>query len=129
MTCDDATRHASRYNIRGMAPRSAPSLQLDKLGELMVPVFQQVQHNTANHKKNVINLHKLQQQAAKITEPSSKGTGGKKLVGEKTFNDAFVDMIDRTLPIKKGVTVADRVVKFVGAFVKHINEKGAFVVG
>ena len=44
-------------------------------------------------------------------------------VNEVPDKNVFVDMINRVLDIKKGV-FADKVVKFVAAYVKFLNEKG-----
>ncbi|KIM27971.1 hypothetical protein M408DRAFT_70480 [Serendipita vermifera MAFF 305830] len=83
-------------------------------------IFQQAQANIASHKKNVVQLHKLHSQAAQHTESTAKGI---RLVGEKAFNKAFEDAVYKVLPLKKGTTVADRIVKFVGLFVKFTVEK------
>lgn len=88
-------------------------------------VFDQVQSSTANHQKNCVALSKLHVEAAKLTEDtSSRRGGGVVLVGEKAFEDVFISMVMHVLPVKKGVTVADRVVKFVGSYVKVISERG-----
>jgi condensin complex subunit 3 len=85
------------------------------------PIFEQAQHTTANHRKNIVALRKIQVACATVTEETSKGT---KLVGEKAFNTLFVDMVNRVLGVKKGVAVADRVVKFVANYVAYTTEQG-----
>ena len=47
-----------------------------------------------------------------------------KLVGERVFEDILLSLLSRAMPVKKGATVADRVIKFMGGFTKFINEKG-----
>ena len=47
-----------------------------------------------------------------------------KLIGERAFEDAFIDMVNHVLHVKKGLAQADRVVKFVGGYVRFMNEKG-----
>lgn len=98
-----------------------PAYLTDTLPTLIPPIFEQVQHTTANHRKNTVALRKVQAACAGITEASPKGT---KLVGEKAFNTLFVDMVNRVLAIKKGVAVADRVVKFVAGYVAYATEQG-----
>ena len=44
------------------------------------------------------------------------------LTGEKAFEDLFIDMVIRILPVKKGATVVDRIVRFVAGYVKFIHE-------
>jgi len=87
-------------------------------------IFQQAQASVASHKKNVVQLHKLHTQAAQDVESTPKGV---RLVGEKSFNKAFEDAVYKVLPLKKGTTVADRIVKFVGLFVKFTVEKSVYL--
>jgi condensin complex subunit 3 len=106
-------------------PRALSASYLtDTLPSLLPPIFEQVQHTTANHRKNLVALRKLHESCATIVEPSTKKGGGIKVVGEKAFNGLFIDMVNRVLPIKKGVAVADRVVKFVASYVAYSTEQG-----
>ena len=79
--------------------------------------------STANHQKNFVALNKLHSAAASVTAPVQNGID-EKLTGEKAFEDLFIDMVVRVLPLKKGATVVDRIVKFVAGYVKFISEKG-----
>lgn len=108
-------------------PRSATASYLtDTLPTALPPIFEQAQHSTATHRKNIVALRKIQETCATITERTPKGI---KLVGEKAFNTLFTDMVNRLLPIKKGVTVADRVVKFIASYVAYTTEQGESKVG
>ncbi|KIK06440.1 hypothetical protein K443DRAFT_674418 [Laccaria amethystina LaAM-08-1] len=95
---------------------------LDDLQETIAALFDQAQSSIANHKKNCVTLYKLHVKAAAITKPSKAGV---KPIGERAFGDVFIDMISRVLPLKKGPATADRIVKYVGAYVQFINEKVA----
>jgi len=86
-------------------------------------IFDQAQSSTANHQKNIVALHKLLLDAASFTEPINDGRNIK-LTGERAFEDKFKDMICRAAAVKKGTSQGDRIVKFVGAFTKYINERG-----
>ncbi len=99
---------------------------LDDLSTSVPKIFQQVQLTTANHQKNYIALYKLQTDAAKQRENVQNGRSVK-LTGERAFEDVFISMLSRALPVKKGATVADRILKFVGGYTKLINEKGSFL--
>jgi condensin complex subunit 3 len=104
-------------------PRAASvSYLTDTLPTALPPIFDQVQNTTANHRKNIVALRKIQETCASVTERNGKGQ--KKLIGEKAFNTAFIDMVNRVLPVKKGVGQADRVVKFVAGFVGYATELG-----
>lgn len=103
----------------------APPAKLDDVQELVAAIFEQAQASLANHKKNCVALFKIHLKAAAVTQPAKSGNGIK-LVGEKVFQDIFMDMVSRVLVVKKGPVTADRIVKYVGAFVKFMNEKGAW---
>lgn len=104
-----------------MAPK--PTLNLEDLYDSIANIFDQAQVSLANHKKNCVALYKLHTKAAAITQPAKKGNG-LRLVGEKAFQDVFVDMVNRVLVVKKGPANADRIVKYVGSYVMFMNEKG-----
>ncbi|KAK0449796.1 nuclear condensing complex subunit [Desarmillaria tabescens] len=92
---------------------------LDDLHDLVSIRLDEVQGSLANHRKNSVGLYKLHLQAAKFTAP--------KLDGEVAFEDVFIGMLSRVLVVKKG-PAADRVVRFVGTYVKHIHAKGMHLV-
>lgn len=98
---------------------------LDDLATNIPKIFDQVQTTTANHQKNYVALYKLHLEAAKHTESIQNGASIK-LVGERAFENTFISMLSRAMPVKKGATVADRIIKFVGGYTKFINEKGAY---
>lgn len=94
------------------------------VAEALPKIFDQVQTTTANHQKNAVALHKVHVEAAAFTE-LTHGGHSIKLTGERTFEDTFIDMLCRVVVLKKGVTQADRIVKFVGAYIHYLNLKGA----
>lgn len=84
-------------------------------------IFDQAQFSTANHHKNCVALHKIQKSLSCFTQGARDG----KLqhLGERLFVTAFLNMINRFLVIKKGSAPADRVVKFVGLYVRVSIDK------
>jgi condensin complex subunit 3 len=103
-----------------MAPRSADIL--DTLQDAQAAIFDQAQISIANHRKNCVTLYKLHLQAGAVTHPIKNGTAVK-LIGERSFGDVFIHMVDRVLVVKKGPAAADRIVRFIGSYVRFINEK------
>ena len=93
---------------------------LDTLPPAIAKVFDQAQSSTANHQKNFVVLFKLHVEAATFKESIETGV---RLTGERVFGDRFIEMINHVLVIKKGITVADRIVKFVGGYIKFIHAK------
>ncbi|KAJ2934154.1 hypothetical protein H1R20_g2926, partial [Candolleomyces eurysporus] len=105
--------------------KSNDPIDLDTVHEAIATIFDQVQTSLANHKKNCVALYKLHLRAAEVAIPTKKknGTTTTKFVGERAFADAFLDMLNRVLDMKKGPAAADRIVKFVGSYVQYLNEK------
>ncbi|KAG8763595.1 hypothetical protein FRC12_008487, partial [Ceratobasidium sp. 428] len=97
----------------------------DKYTTQIPAIFQQTQVTLANHRKNVVALAKLFSGCAGIYEEVKGKGGGIRLTGEKAFQVTFAKMVNNVLPVKKGVSNADKVVKFIGAFVKYITDKAA----
>ncbi|KAF9225668.1 hypothetical protein BS17DRAFT_777480 [Gyrodon lividus] len=85
-------------------------------------IFDQAQNTTANHQKNIIALHKIHAEAAAVTESAHNGKSIK-LTGERLFEDILIDLLCRVIIVKKGVSQADRIIKFVGAYTRYMNEK------
>lgn len=107
------------------ASSSAPASSLETLTTRIPLIFSQIQSSSTSHKKNLSALRKIQEQCSIITEPHPSGKSIR-LVGEKAFNSVFMDMVSRVLGIKKGVTVGDKVVQFVGKYVAYTTEQGEF---
>ncbi|KAG6907366.1 hypothetical protein DXG01_009187 [Tephrocybe rancida] len=105
-----------------MVARTVDSL--NHLAESLAAIFDQAQLSLANHRKNCVTLFKLHHQAAAVTQVGKNGTLVR-LVGERKFGDAFISMVNRVLVVKKGPATADRVVRFIGSYVKFLNEKAA----
>jgi condensin complex subunit 3 len=102
----------------------ASTSKLETLASAIPKAFEQAQNSSANHQKNFIALHKIHLEAAAKTE-TIHARDGIKLVGERAFEDCFIDMVNRVLVVKKGISVADRAVKFVAGYIKFLNAKGA----
>ncbi|KAF9525087.1 nuclear condensing complex subunit [Crepidotus variabilis] len=106
-----------------MAQKKKDQQVLEELHENVSAIFDQVQGSMANHKKNCVALYKLHVRTAEIVETKEVAQEKVVLVGEQEFQEVIMDMISRVLDTKKGTANVDRVVKYVGAFVKFMNEK------
>jgi condensin complex subunit 3 len=93
-------------------------------------VFGDAQKTTATQRKLVVNLRKIQE--ACCFEPLETGKkGGKKgkdeaqeAFDEEDFNNEVVRCVLRVMAVKKSEPVGDRVIRFLGVFLKHASEKG-----
>ena len=99
------------------------AFSLDDLSTNIPKIFEQVQNTTANHQKNYVALYKLHCEAAKEVESVQNGSSVK-LIGERAFEDTLITMLSRVLPVKRGASTVDRVIRFIGGYVKFVNEKG-----
>lgn len=95
---------------------------LANLPDNVAAIFEEIQVSNANHEKNRVNLYKLHDEARVIIK-QTKG-GGVSLVGERAFQKAFLTCVFKTLNVKKGDVCADRTARFVGVYLKFVNEKG-----
>jgi hypothetical protein len=93
-------------------------------------VFGDAQKTTATQRKLVVNLRKIQE-ACCFEPPETNKKGGKKAKGElqedfdeEEFNSEVVRCVLRILAVKKSEPVGDRVIRFLGVFLKHASEKG-----
>ncbi|KAI9449685.1 nuclear condensing complex subunit [Lactarius psammicola] len=103
-------------------PARTPAPILETITSAIPKALEQAQNSSANHQKNFVALYKLHLEAAAKTE-TVRGGDGVKLVGERAFEDCFIDMVNRVLVVKKGTGVADRAVKFVAGYIKFLNAK------
>jgi len=85
-------------------------------------IFEQAQLSTTNHSKNYVALQKIHRECAKRKEVVNNGRDFK-LTGERQFRDMFQNMYVRILQVKKGVASAENVIKFIGGYIKFINER------
>lgn len=106
----------------GRAKQAEPA-NLADLASSIPRIFDQVQISSANHQKNIVALYKLHHHAAQFTESVNNGRSVK-LTGERKFEEIFTLLLIRILPLRKGVGPADRIVKFVGGYIRFVNEKG-----
>jgi condensin complex subunit 3 len=86
-------------------------------------IFRDAQRTTASHRKLVINLRKLQETCCyePTSQKSTKTT--EEDFDEERFADEFIRCILRLMPVKKSESVGERVIRFIGLFLKHASEK------
>lgn len=93
-------------------------------------VFGDAQRTTATQRKLVVNLRKIQE-ACCFEPPETGKKGGQKGKGElqedfdeEDFNNEVVRCVLRILGVKRSEPVGDRIIRFLGVFLKHASEKG-----
>lgn len=86
-------------------------------------IFGDAQRTTATQRKLVVQLRKIQE--ACCYEPvKPKKQQSVEDFGEEEFNKEVGRCILRVLPVKKSEPVGDRIIRYLGLFLKHSSDKG-----
>ena len=110
---------ASRLHPSIVVPDEGPS---NNLRARICAIFGDSQKSTAGHRKLVINLRKIHE--ACCYEPSNPGKKELDDHGEDDFNMEFARCVLRLVGIKKSEVVGDRILRFLGLFLRHASERG-----
>ncbi len=122
-------------NPRASVASRTSSLNLDIPSETpdnalrtqVASVFREAQKNTASHRKLAVNLRKLQE--ACCYEPITAKKSAVSDFGEDDFNMEVVRCVLRVLPVKKSEPVGDKVIRFIGLFLRNSIEKDNELLG
>lgn len=98
-------------------PEETPS---STLRTQICTVFSDAQRTTAGHRKLTVSLRKIQE--ACVCE---SGRAGKKSFDEDDFNVELARCTIRLMGVKKSEGVGDRIVRFLGCFLRHASDKDA----
>lgn len=85
-------------------------------------IFGEAQRTAAGHRKSAISLRKVQESCC--YEPTNAKSKKGPEFGEDDFNVEIARCVLRLMGVKKGEGVGDRIVRFLGFFLKHASEKG-----
>ena len=85
-------------------------------------VFHGAQKSAAGHRKLVVGLRKIQE--ACCYEPARLGKPGRQEFNEDDFNVEIARCVIRLMGVKRSEAVGDRIVRFLGSFLRHASEKG-----
>lgn len=103
-----------------VAPDEGPTTEL-RTGICFI--FADAQKTTAGHRKLVVNLRKIQE--ACCYEPTKPGKKGWDDFDEADFNVEIARCVIRLVSVKKSEAVGDKMIKFLGLFLRHASDKGA----
>ena len=113
------SRASTSSRVVSDTPHDGPSTPLRTS---ICGIFGDAQKTTAGHRKLVVNLRKIHE--ACCYEPSKRTKGGLEEYGEEDFNIEVARCVIRIIGVKKSEGAGDRLVRFLGLFLKHANEKG-----
>ena len=89
-------------------------------------IFSDAQNTTATQRKLQINLRKLQERCCFEPQDVKKKKKAQQdeQFDEEDFNNEVTRCVVRILGVKKGESVGDRIIRFLGLFLKHASDKG-----
>ncbi|KAL2369986.1 condensin complex subunit 3, variant [Blastomyces gilchristii SLH14081] len=137
---------STRKSSAPPAERSAPSVFIPPepalptssphLRKSIVEIFSDAQRSATGHRKLVVRLRKIQEGCCGLRREKTKGKGSKQHeesindgftaddgVAEKEFNIEVSRCMLRILGVKKTEGAADRVIKFLGTFLRLASER------
>ncbi|TFA97973.1 Condensin complex subunit 3 [Trichoderma ghanense] len=103
------------------APRQHPDTPDNALRTQVCAIFRDAQRTTATHRKLAVNLRKIQE--ACCYEPVNPKKPDADQFDEKAFNDEFVRCVLRIMPVKKAESVGEKLIRFIGLFLRHASDK------
>ncbi|ROT38811.1 condensin subunit Cnd3 [Sodiomyces alkalinus F11] len=106
------------------APTEAPD---NALRHQICNIFRDAQKNTASHRKLIVSLRKIQEQCC--YEPANPKKADTNVFNETTFNNEFVRCALRVMPVKKTESAGEKVIRFIGLFLRHSNDKDNELLG
>jgi len=92
-------------------------------------IFGDAQKTTATQRKLVVNLRKIQEACCYEPPDPKKKAKQDEDFDEAEFNEEMGRCVLRMLGVKKSEPVGDRIIRFLGVFLKHATEKGRFAWG
>ncbi|KAL6695174.1 nuclear condensing complex subunit [Trichoderma pleuroticola] len=84
-------------------------------------IFRDAQRTTATHRKLAVNLRKIQESCC--YEPVNTKNPSEDQFDEKAFNHEFVRCVLRIMPVKKAESVGEKLIRFIGLFLRHASDK------
>ncbi|PTB66567.1 ARM repeat-containing protein [Trichoderma citrinoviride] len=114
-------RAAATTQKKAAAPLQHPDTPDNALRTQVCAIFRDAQRTTATHRKLAVNLRKIQE--ACCYEPINPKKPAADEFDEKAFNDEFVRCVLRIMPVKKAESVGEKLIRFIGLFLRHASDK------
>jgi len=128
----DPPRLASKSSTKSLSSRRATTTVVipeegpsTSLRAQICTIFGDAQRSIAGHRKLVVGFRKIQE--ACVYEPSKPGKHARQEFQEDDFNVEFARCVIRLMGAKKSEGVGDRLIRFIGFFLRNASEKGEMV--
>ena len=125
-----ASRVLHKASIQTLAARKStiPSLVVPEEGPIsalrtqICHVFSDAQRSAVGHRKLLVGLRKIQE--ACFYEPTQPDKPSRQAFYENDFNVEIARCVIRLMGVKRSEVIGDRMIRFLGAFLRHATEKG-----
>ena len=126
-TASRGTVRASNQTLASRKSTGPPSVIVPEgptstLRTQICNVFSDVQRSAVGHRKLLVKLRKIQE--ACCYEPTRSNQPCGQGFNEDDFNVEIARCVVRLIGVKRTEPVGDRVVSFLGSFLRHASEKG-----
>ncbi|RKF56485.1 Condensin complex subunit 3 [Golovinomyces cichoracearum] len=111
------TRSSSRV-IEAIEERPESELRTQ-----VASIFSDTQRHTAGHRKLAIRLRKIQDACNHKVENEQENYHRPESFNDENFKDEFTRCVLRVMPVKKSEIVGERIIRFIGLFLKLAIEK------
>ena len=91
-------------------------------------VFSEVQRSNTGQRKLVVGLRKIQEACCYEPTSAKRSNTIEGDYDEEDFNAEVLRSVIRILPVKKSEPVGDGIVRFLGLFLKHATDAGAWLL-
>ena len=115
---------ASRASSAAAEPVDTPD---NALRQRICAIFKDAQRTTATHRKLAVTLRKIHESCC--YEPSSGKKGSDEEFDEEAFNGEFTRCVLKMMPVKKSEAVGDKIIRFIGFFLRLASDKDNELLG
>lgn len=128
-TMSRISRKSSTQTLNSRTSTTSPTVVIPEEGPestlrtQICSIFGDAQRTTTGHRTLVVSLRKLQESCC--YEPIKPSKKGRDEFNEDDFNVEIARCVIRLMGVKKSEGVGDRIVRFLGFFLRHASEKGS----
>ena len=126
-TVSRISRKSSTQTLASRRSTTSPTVNIPEEGPesslrtQICSICNDAQRTAAGHRKLVVSLRKIQESCCYEPTKAGKKQGG---FDEDDFNAEIARCVIRLMGIKKSEGVADRIIRFLGFFLRYASEKG-----
>ncbi|KAL8783296.1 MAG: hypothetical protein Q9213_004730 [Squamulea squamosa] len=127
-----AAQKSSSQPLKSRRTTASPTIAIpdegpsSSLRARICDIFNDAQKSTDAHRKLAVSLRKIQEECC--YEPTSRRKQEEDNFGEDDFSVEIARCVIRLMSVKKSEATGDRIVRFLGTFLRRANDKDAAIV-